>query len=115
MQIAFTIRVYLSTEDEKFAEQLFEKYPGDYVNAAFLAFLKEKKTQRLQYSYSLDRLTEEDKRWLVNWIETTIESDMEAEIAAAEAEAAEAEAEAAFLAEMEAAAEAEAYYEPPDY
>ena len=115
MYIMLTIKVFPRDKDEGFIKQLLEKYPEDYVKEAFKVFLIEKKKQELKYSYSLGELTDDDKKWLVDWIEMTLESDAEAEAAVAEAEAM---AEAEFRAEMEAArAEAEACYyeEPPNY
>jgi len=117
MYIMLAIKVFPKNKDEDFIKQLLEKYPEDYVKEAFKVFLIEKKGRELQYSYSLDELTDDDKKWLVDWIEMALESDAEAEAAAAVAEA-EAMAEAEFQAEMEATrAETEAYYyeEPLNY
>ena len=117
MCIILTIKVFPKDKDEDFIKQLLERYPEDYVKEAFKVFLIEKKKQELKYSYSLGELTDDDKKWLVDWIEMALESDAEAEATAVATEA-ETMAEAEFQAEMEAArAEAEAYYyeEPPNY
>ena len=99
-KFTLSLPLYVKSDYEEFFNDLFKKYPPDFVSDAIITYLKEKKhIDKLQYSYRIDSLNEDDKRWLIDYIESAIE----AEIAAAEAEAearAIAEAEAAMFEQM---------------
>ena len=93
-RINIQLPVFISSNVEKFFDDLFKKYPSGYVYDAIIGYLM-KHTKELRWTYEIEDLTDDDKRWFINFIEGAIESDI--------AMAAEAEAEAQAIAEAEAA------------
>jgi len=101
-RINIQLPVFISSNVEKFFDDLFKKYPSGYVYDAIIGYLM-KHTKELRWTYEIEDLTDDDKSWFINFIEGAIEAEYEAEMAAAEAEAeaqAIAEAEAAMFEQM---------------